>query len=194
MRTTLLLTLLFIIPRLAHSQLRCQNLFAETHSAHFNIQQDIREQLDQLLPLVSEFQLFTRSKRASAKEEQQLRHEWQELQEQLKVKLEKNPEFESYLKMWIDFMRHWNTRAEEYRLLSKKEQGQLKNQFEIPISLATKHWIAFLEAPHYRRWKLGRTLRLLQMQRGTDLRLDLFLLQRKVDTLYSRWDFTRCKF
>ena len=98
---------------------------------------------------------------------------------------------------WDTFNTFWLSKVHEFRALPKKKRDTLASSLELPLSLAIKHYIAFLEAQDLSGWKLGRLSNILSVHTDypdADVETSLFLLTREVQKYYSKWDFINCKY
>ncbi len=141
--------------------------------------------------------LFGRTNKSRKKELEHIASDLTGVEEGLIRQIQEKPYIEAQLTQWLEFNQFWLVKLNEYKSLPLSEQKKLKKQMEIPMSIALKHFISFLEAPHHRRWKFGRLEYILTahvQHPGVDLEASLFLIDRASRRYYSGWDFTHCRY
>lgn len=146
---------------------------------------------------IASLPVFGKSQRARNKEWEHMKSDLESVDQNILKFREKNPQLVETLDKWTQYNNYWLEKISEFRDLPKEQQDALKASLEVPLSIATKHLIGFLEAPNHRRWKLGRLDHIFNAnldQVGVDLETALFLSDRSSRRYFSRWEVVRCRY
>lgn len=186
------------LSQFSYGQVACEVVFKREVVVKLQVvrAEPIFQQMREFAAQIEALKLFGGSARSRKRERQEIEADIDLLEKNFEKQLQKTPHLREFVDKWSHFNGYWLIKINEFHSLPELKKQELRKFMEVPVSIALKHFIAFLEAPNHRRWQMNRLNSILtihQKHANIDLEAALFLINRQVQKFYSRWDFINCR-